>query len=376
MITNTIPPRRLAQFVLGAAAGIAAIALFLAAGPSMTPFLIGLALMYFLAPVVNTLARKVPRWAAILIVYLIALLAIVGFFVFLIPPLVNQIQRLITNFPSVASLQAWASQLIARYHDLTPDNLEPQIEQGIEAAVPALQNNLSTIVRNAVTFVASQLSGLVSLISFIVGLLIIPIWLFYLLNDQRKVLAFVNRLLNFNMRADFWNVWRIIDRAFSAYIRGQFTLGLIIAVTVGVGLLILDLIPGVEIDYILLLALWAGICELVPMIGALLGMVPAVILAFVLGGPVSGIVVLILYVVIQQIENNLLVPRIIGESVGVHPAILTVTLIAMGSVFGLLGVITAAPATAIARDLYLYAYRRLGGTSAETVMRSLSSEAV
>jgi predicted PurR-regulated permease PerM len=370
---TSIPPRRAAQLALALFAVAVLIWLFIAAGSSMTPFVIGVVLLYLLSPTVNWLSRRMPRGLAIGLVYLLAALLITAAFVFLVPPVVGQVQRLITNFPNVDALRGWSQDLIARYRDLTPDALEPQIEQAAQAVLPAIQSNISTIVRNTLTFVASQISGLVSLLSFVVGLLIIPIWLFYLLNDQRKVIAFINRLLNFRVRADFWNVWRLVDRSLSAYIRGQLTLGLIIGVAVGVGLGVLDLVPGVEVDYILLLAIWAGICELIPMIGALLGMVPGVIIAFVLGGPTSGIAVLVLYVVVQQIENNLLVPRIIGDSVGVHPAILTVTLIALGSVFGLVGVIAAAPITAIARDLYLYAFRRLGGAEPEPAMQSLST---
>jgi predicted PurR-regulated permease PerM len=367
----SIPPRRAAQLALAVFAAGVVIWLFVAAGSTMTPFVIGFVLLYLLSPTVNLLARRMPRALAIGLVYLLAALLIGALFVFLVPPVIEQAQRLIANFPSVDALRGWSQNLITRYRDLTPDTLEPQIDQAIQSVLPVIQSNLSTIVRNTLTFLASQISGLVSLISFIVGLLIIPIWLFYLLNDQRKVIAFINRLLNYRVRADFWNAWRLIDRSLSAYIRGQLTLGVIIGVAMGIGLGVLDLIPGIEVDYILLLALWAGICELIPMVGALLGMVPGVIIAFVLGGPTSGIAVLILYVVVQQIENNLLVPRIVGDSVGVHPAILTVTLIALGSVFGLVGVIAAAPITAIARDLYLYAYRRLGGTEPEQAMQSL-----
>jgi predicted PurR-regulated permease PerM len=79
-------------------------------------------------------------------------------------------------------------------------------------------------------------------------------------------------------------------------------------------------------------------------------------------------------VVVQQLENNLLVPRIIGESVGVHPAILTVVLISMGQVFGLLGVVLAAPLTAISRDLFVYVYRRLDGLSPAAARHMISAE--
>ncbi len=335
--------------------------IIMAAGSSVTPFIIGLILFYLIAPIVNKLDNFMPRPLAILLVYLIGIGLITSAIIFLVPPLINQAQRLIQVIPNTNSLQNTFNQLLEAYRQTVPDTVRTTVDQGLGNALQTIQANISQYIQTALGFIVTRLLQVVSLISFIVGLLVIPIWLFYLLNDQRKARIGLNRVLNFRIRPDFWNVWGIVDGSLSAYIRGQVTLGTIIGVAVGVGLAIIDLIPGLEIDYILLLALWAGICELIPMIGAILGGTPGVILAFVIGGPTTGVVVLIMYIVIQQLENNLLVPRIIGESVGVHPAILTVTLIVLGNLFGLAGVILAAPMTAIARDLYRYTYRRLSG---------------
>lgn len=335
--------------------------IIMAAGSSVTPFIIGLILFYLIAPIVNKLGNFMPRSLAILLVYLIGIGLITSAIIFLVPPLINQAQRLIQVIPNTNSLQNTFNQWLEAYRQTVPDTLRTTVDEGLGNALQTIQANISQYIQTALGFIVTRLLQVVSLISFIVGLLVIPIWLFYLLNDQRKARIGLNRVLNFRIRPDFWNVWGIVDGSLSAYIRGQVTLGTIIGVAVGVGLAIIDLIPGLEIDYILLLALWAGICELIPMIGAILGGTPGVILAFVIGGPTTGVVVLIMYIVIQQLENNLLVPRIIGESVGVHPAILTVTLIVLGNLFGLAGVILAAPMTAIARDLYRYTYRRLSG---------------
>jgi predicted PurR-regulated permease PerM len=363
---------KIAQTGLVVLAIVTVAGLLIAAGSAMAPFAVGLVLAYLLSPVVNALSKWMRRPLAILLVYLLGGLMLTGFLIFVVPPLLSQAQRLIQSLPNVATLQAWARQGIERYQEITPDALEPQIAEAVQSAIPSIQSGATTLLRNTLTFVLGQVRQVFGLIGFLVGFLIVPIWLFYVLNDQRQGMAAFNRMLSYRFRADFWNAWGIIDRSLSAYIRGQLTLGLIIGVAVGVGLGVLDLIPGVEIDFILLLAIWAGITELIPMIGAILGALPGVILAFVLGGPVSGIVVLVMYTIIQQVENNFLVPRVIGESVGVHPAVLTVLLIAMGSVFGLVGVIVAAPLAAIARDLYLYAYRRLGGDSPDAAIERIS----
>ena len=354
---------RIARYAWVGLAVAAVIALVMAAWSSLLPFLIGLVLLYLLAPSVNFLNQRLPRWLSILLVYLIAAAFIVGFVLVVVPPLVTQTQRLISAIPNAEKLQGIFNQVLEAYRNNVPDNVKTPIDNAVRNALQTVQANISTYVQTAFNFLFNQLSQVVGLISFIVGLLIIPIWLFYILNDQRKAHVFVNRLLHYKIRPDFWNIWGLIDRSLSAYIRGQLTLGLIIGLAVGIGLLIIDLIPAFNVDYILLLAIWAGICELIPMIGAILGGTPAVIIAFYIGGVPTGIAVLILIVVIQQLENNLLVPRIIGNSVGVHPAILTVTLIVFGSVFGLAGVILAAPTTAILRDLYRYVYRRLSNNT-------------
>jgi predicted PurR-regulated permease PerM len=194
------------------------------------------------------------------------------------------------------------------------------------------------------------------------------------LNDQAKGRAFVDRILHPRLRSDFWNVWEMISDVLNDYIRGQLVLGLAVGAMVGVGLFILRLL-GFDIRYILLLAIVAGVTELIPIIGPIIGAIPGVLIGFFggEGGVQAGLAVLVVYIAVQQLENNLLVPRIIGESIGIHPAILTVVLIAMGQIFGLLGIVLAAPAAAISRDLFTYTYRRLEGVSAAAARQSVGA---
>ena len=99
----------------------------------------------------------------------------------------------------------------------------------------------------------------------------------------------------------------------------------------------------------------------------------SVVLAFALGGLPSALAVLVVYFIADWCENSILVPRIIGESVGIHPAVLTVALVTLGSAFGFVGLLFAAPLTAIVRDLYLYAHRRLSNESPEEAARGLAA---
>ena len=356
--------RDVIRFALTGSAVAIALMLIITAGSVLTPFIIGLVLAYLLTPIVNRLNRWLPRWAAILLVYAAGIAVVSTLLVLLVPTLISQVIRLVSAATQPEGLARLADEGLRWYRENVPASLQAPIEQFLlQRVLPTIQENLTSIAASIGSFVLRQIAQLFSVLSFIVSFLVVPIWLFYVLNDARRFRAVFNRQISYRLRPDFWNVWRIVDRAMSAYLRGQLTLGLIVGVSAGIGLAALDLIPGIEVDYILLLAIWAGIAELVPMIGALLGAIPATAVALFVGGPLSALAVLVLFTVIQFVENNYLVPRVIGESTGVHPAILIVALVVFGNQFGLVGVFLTAPTLAIARDLYRYAYRRLRGDS-------------
>lgn len=363
--------RVLARWLLVALALYAVGWLLWNAGPALLPFVIGLVLAYLLLPLVNALDRSMPRWLAILIVYVGGIVLLVASIGYIVPLVANQIQQLIESAPSIEQLQEMGNNLLRQYRSSVPSSIQTPVEEGVRNALRTAQANLATYVQDAGGFIFSQVVQVLNTVTFLIGFLIIPIWLFYVLNDQAKGRALLDRMLHPRARADFWNIWEIVNEVFSDYVRGQLILGAAVGVMVGVGLLILRLL-GFQMRYILLLSIVAGLTELIPIIGPIIGAIPAVLLGLFIS-PTTGLAVLVVYIVVQQLENNVLVPRIIGESVGIHPAILTVVLIAMGQVFGLLGIILAAPLSAIARDLFIYVYRRLEGFSAAAA-RAIVSE--
>jgi predicted PurR-regulated permease PerM len=190
------------------------------------------------------------------------------------------------------------------------------------------------------------------------GFLVVPFWLFFVMNDYHAGTRAFDRLLAPWLRNDVWAVLRIIDRIFSKYIRGQLLLGVIIGIASYVGLTILKFAGVGGIQYELLLALIAGVTELVPLIGPVIGAIPAVILGFSDSWQ-SGLAILALYIGIQQLENSFLVPRVQGQSIEIHPAILSAALVAL-SQFGFIWLVLAAPLVAIIRDLFRYLYGRFG----------------
>ena len=322
----------------------------------------GLVLAYLFLPIVNALAGHMPRPVAILIVYVGGIALIIGAIAYVVPPVVVQIQQLIASIPSVDQLQEVGTHLLQQYQSRVPEVIRQPINEGLDNALRDAQTHLTLYIQQVGGFLLSQTLQVLNVVSFLVGFLIVPIWLFYVLNDVGQGRPFVDRLLHPRLRADFWNIWGIVNQVLGNYVRGQIVLGVSVGAMVGAGLLILQLI-GFRVSYILLLAIFAAAMELVPIVGPWLGAIPGVLLASFIS-PMTALVVAAVYVVVQQIENNILIPRIIGQSIGIHPAILMVILIAMGYSFGLVGIVLAAPISAIARDLFIYVHHRLDGIPA------------
>jgi predicted PurR-regulated permease PerM len=193
------------------------------------------------------------------------------------------------------------------------------------------------------------------------GFLIIPFWAFWVLKDQPSLSRSFERALPIPWRRDALAVMGIVDHTFGRWIRGQLILGAVVGLGTFVGLIILgELVDPVFLSFAVLLAVVAGVFELVPVIGPILSMVPTLVLAFVTDDPVrAAIAVVLLYLVVQQLENHVLVPQIQGDAVELHPSVVILALIAGSALFGLLGAILSVPVTAAARDIYRYCFRRL-----------------
>jgi len=161
----------------------------------------------------------------------------------------------------------------------------------------------------------------------------------------------VRQLLPEQFRQDILNLYRITDDVLSAYIRGQLVLCVFIGAMTTISLMLL------RVNFALLLGVIAGIFEVFPYVGPILGAIPALIVAL-FQSPITALWVLLAFVIIQQVENLILVPRIAGRSVQLHPAVIMVVLVMGNEIAGLWGMLVAVPATAIVRDLFKYLYLR------------------
>ncbi|MDQ3706587.1 MAG: AI-2E family transporter [Chloroflexota bacterium] len=343
-----VTPRQRARLVLVALAVFVVWWLLNQSWDALGPFIIALVLAYLMLPLVDRLARFMARVVAILAVYAVFIGIVWGFIAWLAPVVSHQVGELIKESPRFSEqAQEWGRDFMSWYQGLPiSDDMRQSIENGLRNSAGAL----GTAVQEGVM---GTLRGVTRAMGFIVGLLIIPFWLFYTLKDKDRGISAFNNMLPPTWRTDVWRIVRIINGVLSSYIRGQLLLGLIVGVATFIGMLI------VGAPYPIVLAIISGLTEIIPVVGPVLGAIPGLILAaFHPEGWVMVLKVLVVYVLVQQLENNLLVPKVQGDSVKLHPSIIMVALVVGSQVGGLFGLIIAVPVAAILRDIYLYLYRR------------------
>jgi predicted PurR-regulated permease PerM len=336
----------------------AAIALALVlwmARDALRPFIVGLLVVYLLDPPIRFLARRgVPRLLAIVLVYVVAIVAVVEFLNLTLRPLVNEAEKFIEDFPLLMEqFDVQIRRLAEFYAGL---DLPPALREYIDKAIEALSTgeaNLNPAV------LLPLVTGASSFLGAIFGYFLIPVWSFYILKDRVGLLDSFDRALPSAWRPDVWATLRVVERVFGQWVRGQLLLGLTVGLMTFIGLMFLSYtVDPIFGRYAVLLSVIAGVLELLPIIGPIIAAVPAILLAAT-AGLEAVVAAFILYLAVQQLENYLLVPKIQGDAVKLHPAIVIFALIIGGSLAGLLGAILALPVTAATRDVVRYLFRRL-----------------
>jgi predicted PurR-regulated permease PerM len=341
------------------AAIIVAIVLFLGRD-ALSPFIVGLLLVYLLDPAVERLEQLgLPRSAAILLVYVIVVVVVAELLVLAIPPLVQQIGQFFGDTPKLAALvQEQLTRLRTAYEAL---DIPVDVRAAIDRSMAQLGQSSGAINPGIVLPVFNSVAGLVA---SLFGYVIIPVWIFYLLKDRPSLTIAFDQSLPPEWREDTWAVIRIAERVFGQWVRGLVVLGGSVAIATFVGLVILgQTVDPVFARFALFLALLAGLLELLPIIGPIIAAVPVILLGAT-ASPQATIAAFFLTLAIQQLENYFLVPKIQGDAVKLHPSAVMFSLIIGAAIAGLLGAILALPITATARDIYRYLFRRLSPPAA------------
>ena len=250
------------------------------------------------------------------------------------------------------TIESWSHEITERI----PEEVRAQLEE----AVAGGGNVLADAARGVIERTISRVSNAVTLV---IGLAVVPFFLFYALKDREKVVGGLYTMLPPTGRMHTRNVVLLVNEVVGSYARAQLPSATIVGLLIFVGLTILG------IEFAAVLGLVARLFGLIPIIGPLLGAVPGLLVALA-SSPEKVIGVALVNVAVQLIENNLIAPRIQGSAVRLNPAIIMATLVLASEIAGLWGVIVAVPLVAAARDVFVYFYNEWGGngggSSAET----------
>jgi predicted PurR-regulated permease PerM len=357
--------------VLIAAAVVIGILLWMARD-AVRPFVLGLLLVYLLDPPVRWLARRgMRRSLAIVVVYVVAALLFLEFLNLTLTPLIDEVIRLLRDLPGLAQRLQEQSDRLAEIYDRLAIPLS--IRQWIEAMVTSItQGGPGGGPTLDPTDVVPVLTGVTSIVGGLFAYVILPVWVFYILKDRVALTRQFDRSLPPTWRFDVWAILRMVRRLFGQWVRAQLILGVTVGVFTFIGLLVLSAtVDPVFGRYAILLSVTAGILELLPIIGPIISAIPAILLAAT-AGVEAVIAAFLLYLIVQQVENNVLVPKIQGDAIELHPALVMFAIVIGGSLAGLLGAILALPVTAALRDVSRYLFRRLSPDEPEALATSIS----
>ncbi len=325
----------------------------------LAPFLLAALLTYVLHPAVNWLNRRMPRALAVLLVFLALILAAVGASTGLGLAISQQVVGLVDD------LAIWSSEIPAALQRLSEVRftIGPWlIDLGIVNLEPALAS-LASSIRPVISGAGGMLASLAGATASAFGVaLAVMVLGFYMLLDARTPEASLLDLVPPAYQADVRRLLKETAGVWNAFLRGQLLLAAVIGILVSVVLSVLG------VRFALVLGLIAGLLEFVPIFGPAIAGLVAVLIALFQGANWWGLsplgyslVVLLAFVVIQQLENNILVPRIIGGTLNLSPVLVLLGALAGGTLAGVLGLLLAAPALATLRLWVGYIYRKVVG---------------
>lgn len=339
------------KIAIGTAVGLTIIWGLKLYGGLLGPFLLALALAYLLAPLVAALEqRRMSRGLAILLVAIPPLAAFVLLIALAGPQLWGQAVTLVSMLPRFATtLLDLLSSVRARAETL-PFLTEAQRtwihDLNAEELAALLQQNADAILAEFGQWALAFLRQLGTIVGFLGYLVVTPVVAFYLLRDWRPLLTFLEELIPTRERPGVVTFIDEYDRSLGRFVRGQLTEATLVGILTGTGLAILG-VPSA-----LLLGVIAGICNVIPYIGLAISIVPALVVALTMDSPLGGLLrVGAVFLVVQFIDGSVTGPKIVGESVGLHPVVIMLALAFGGAVLGFAGLLLAIPLAVLVKML-------------------------
>lgn len=332
-------------------------------GYTLSSVIIAIIFAYIIDPIVNYLERKgVKRQFGVIIVYISVILIFGILIVSVIPKTINEISNLLTSLPAmvdtlIREVNNFVSNVFAKFNIELPENFinvyketnpkvngdveTPQIVSDILDSIKATINDL--IVKAQGSLMGSLSNVLSKLYGFLTSafrLVLIIIFSFYFSVDKDRFMHRVKKAIPNKYRDDISYLTSNIDTALQQFIRGRMLMAIF------VGLLTMAYLLVLRVDFAIIIGLITCVADIIPYIGPFLGCAPAVLFAF-MDSPMKALWVLILFVIVQWVENNILAPKLIGDSTGLNPLVILISIIIGGGIFGVWGMVISVPLMSI-----------------------------
>jgi len=301
---------------------------------------------YAIYPIVRRLGARMPLVWAIVLVY-VAIAAIAGFAIsFVLPALADDVQSLARATPTLVHN---AQSALGNPRDPFVRHLPP-VARDYLTKVP---EQVAALAQRYGTDAASRVvTLLLSMVALVATVVVIPVMSVYLMLEAPNMIATALRVVPPKWRPEAESLLHDLDRVLGGFIRGQLLVGAVIGSCITIALLLL------HVKYAVLIGVAAGIFDVIPYVGALVGFVPAVLLALFNDGWQHALVVALVFVVIFQLEGHFIAPKIVSDSVGLSPLMVIVAILIGGELLGIAGMFVAVPIAGALRVILLHALPR------------------
>jgi predicted PurR-regulated permease PerM len=302
-------------------------------------FIAGL-LYYLLRPCIRYLVKKkVPKYAAILIILFVLILSMSGVSTLAFPAIAGELTNLTVDFPKkIGEATEKTEKMVTGESNSVIDST-----QVAKLATERLEQFTSSVSKDLIKLVTT-------LTNIALVLLVVPFILFYLLLDDKKFFNYFLRLVPRHMEHEVAAILRDIDSTLSSYIRGQVLVAFFVGIFMYAGYLLIGL------KFALVLALFAVLTNIIPFLGPFIGVFPALLVGLI-QEPFLAIKVAFVTLVVQQVEGNILSPQIMGKQLHIHPLTIILVVLMAGAAFGFIGLLLAIPAYAVTKTLISNLYR-------------------
>lgn len=326
-------------------------------GYTLSSVIIAIIFAYIIDPLVNYLERKgIKRQLGVIIVY-ISVIFLFGILIFsVIPKTIQELTNLLLRIPTMidnmsGNTNEFLIKLFDRFGIDVPDNAfsiysgsaqggSSPITRLIDSANKTINDVIVSIQQSAVESFKDMATKLYSVLTNAVKIVLIMIFSFYFSVDKENFTLKVKRWIPNKHRDDIYFLASRINTALQQFIRGRLLLAIFVGVATMIYLLIL------KVDFAVVIGLITLVADIIPYIGPFLGYIPAALFAF-MDSPIKAFWVTIIFVLIQWAENNLLAPKLIGNSTGLNPLLVLISIIIGGGIFGVWGMVISVPVVSV-----------------------------